>query len=66
MGGDLFYAPPTPANLLLIARGVDNRTHPIGAVQLLYSLKNERELIFKVCTCGALEDSITPCLTHLN
>ena len=83
MGGDFFYAPPTPANLLLIAGGVginplismlqhhvwllskidchhDNRTHPIGAVQLLYSAKNERELIFKVFTCGALERSIPP------
>ena len=29
----------------------DNRTHPTGAVQLLYSAKNENELIFKVWLC---------------
>ena len=75
VGGDFFYAPPTPnctANLLLIAGGVGinplismlqhhvwllsrlsedrrgNDTREPGAVQLLYSAKNERELIFKV------------------
>ena len=83
VGGDFFYAPPTPnsaANLLLIAGGVGinplvsmlrhhiwllSKATPSedcrgnGAVRLLYSAKNEKELIFKVsyiiqCTYGVL------------
>ena len=73
VGGDFFYAPPTPnsaTDLLLIAGGVginplismlrhhvwllskakpSEDCHGNGAVQLLYSAKNENELIFKVC-----------------
>ena len=73
VGGDFFYAPPTPnsaTDLLLIAGGVginplismlrhhvwllskatpSKDCHGNGAVQLLYSAKNENELIFKVC-----------------
>ena len=72
VGGDFFYAPPTPnraANLLLIAGGVginplismlqhharllsklgeDHHNNSTGAVRLLYSAKNEKELIYKV------------------
>ena len=72
VGGDFFYAPPTPSNatnLLLIAGGVgvnplismlqhhtwllsklgeDRHGNSTGGVQLLYSAKNEQELIFRV------------------
>ena len=77
VGGDFFYAPPTPngaTDLLLIAGGVginplismlrhhiwliskatpseDCHGNDASTAHLLYSAKDESELIFKVCCC---------------